>query len=73
MKIAAIAILLLGLFMTMYSGFTFVTKEKVIDLGEHELTIDDHHAVMWEPYVGLGVMLLGVLMLVPSVRKRQTA
>ena len=37
MKTAGIIIFIVGLLMTLYTGFTYVTKEKVVDLGEIEI------------------------------------
>ncbi len=70
MKVAAIALVVLGLLMTLYTGFTIVTQEKVVDLGKIELTSDDSHTFTWQPYVGVGVMLLGVLLLVTGRTRR---
>jgi uncharacterized membrane protein YidH (DUF202 family) len=68
-KIAGIIILILGLLMTVYTGVTYVTKEKVVDLGELQITRDDHHDVNWQPYVGIGVMIVGGVVLVLGRKK----
>jgi hypothetical protein len=59
MKTAGIIILIVGLLMTLYTGFTYVTKEKVLDVAGLELTRDDHHSISWQPYVGLAAMVIG--------------
>lgn len=69
MKTAGIVILIVGLLMTLYSGFTYVTKEKVVDFGPLQITRDKEHDVDWQPYVGIGVMLIGGSILVLG-RKR---
>ena len=38
MKTAGIILLVVGLLMTLYTGFTYVTKEKVVDIGELEIS-----------------------------------
>jgi hypothetical protein len=58
-KTAGIIIIIVGLLMTSYTGFTYVTKEKVVDLGQLKITKDNQHSVNWQPYVGLGVMVIG--------------
>jgi uncharacterized membrane protein YidH (DUF202 family) len=68
-KIAGIIILIVGLLMTVYTGVTYVTKEKVVDLGELQITRDDHHDVNWQPYVGIGVMIVGGVVLVLGRKK----
>lgn len=72
MKTAGIIILILGLIMTMYTGFTYVTKEKVVDLGILTITRDDPHTVNWQPYVGVGVMVIGGVVLLLNRKKSRT-
>jgi len=69
MKQAGIIILIVGLLMTLYTGFTYVTKEKVVDLGNLEVTTDNQHTVNWQPYVGLGVMAVGAVVLILGRKK----
>lgn len=66
MKIAGIIILVVGLLMTLYTGFTYVTKEKVLDVAGLELTRDDHHSISWQPYVGIATMVIGGVVLLAS-------
>jgi hypothetical protein len=68
-KTAGIFLLVVGLVMTLYTGFTYVTKEKVVDLGNLEITADDHHSVQWQPYVGIGTMVIGGAALLLSRKK----
>jgi uncharacterized membrane protein YidH (DUF202 family) len=72
MKTAGIIILIVGLLMTIYTGFTYVTKEKVVDLGELEITKDNHHTVNWQPYVGIGMMVIGGVVLILGRKKSMT-
>ena len=69
MKTAGISILVIGLLMTLYSGFSYITKEKVVDLGNLEITKDNHHDINWQPYVGIGVMVVGGTVLVLGKKK----
>ena len=70
MKTAGILLLIVGLLMTLYTGFTYVTKEKVVDLGELEITKDNQHTVNWQPYVGIGIMIIGGVVLVLGVNRK---
>ena len=72
-KTAGLSILLAGLLMTLYTGFTYVTKEKVVDLGELEITKDDQHTVIWQPYVGIGVMVIDDVLFMLGRKKSPTA
>jgi uncharacterized membrane protein len=73
LKSAGIILLILGLLMTLYTGFNYVTKEKVVDLGELQITKDKEHSVNWQPYLGIGVMIIGGVVLVMSRKKSATA
>jgi hypothetical protein len=73
MKTAGIILIVVGLAMTLYSGFTYVTKETIVDLGALEITKDNQHAVNWQPYAGFGVMAIGAVVLVLSRRKGHVA
>jgi hypothetical protein len=45
--------------MTLHTGFTYVTKDKVVDLGALEITKNNEHEITWQPYLGIGVMVIG--------------
>ena len=70
MKKAGIIILLVGLLMTLYTGFTFFTREKVVDLGKLKITKENQHSVNWQPYVGIGIMIVGGVVFVLGVNKK---
>jgi hypothetical protein len=69
MKTVGIIILIVGLVMTLYTGFSYVTKEKVVDLGNLEITTDNQHSVQWQPYVGIGAMVIGGALLLLGGKK----
>lgn len=66
MKTLGIILVAAGLLMTLYSGFSYVTKEKVVDLGPIEITKDNQHAVVWQPYVGIAAIVIGGVLFVVS-------
>ena len=72
MKTAGIVLLILGLLMTLYTGFTYITKEKVVDLGELQITKDKEHSINWQPYLGIGVMIIGGVVLILGRKKSAT-
>ncbi len=49
----------IGLLLTLYTGFYYVTKEKVVDLGSVEITADTQHSEHWSPIFGVVVMAIG--------------
>jgi hypothetical protein len=67
MKKAGIVILILGLVLTLVTTVTFFTREKIVDMGEIQISANKRHKLNWSPLIGLGVMAVGgVLMLVPK-------
>ncbi len=69
MKTAGIATIVIGLFMTVYTGFSFITKEKVIDMWGLEVTKDNQHDIDWQPYVGIATMITGGAVLALARKK----
>ena len=59
MKTAGIVIMVVGLVMAIYTGFYYVTREKVVDIGKLEITADKNHRVDWSPIVGAVVIVVG--------------
>lgn len=69
MKTAGIVILVVGLLITLFTGFNFVTKKKVVDIGNLEITKDENHNMAWSPLVGVAVMALGGVVLLFGAKK----
>ena len=62
MKKISIALLAIGLIISLVTGFDFVTRKKVVDLGKVEIFQNKNHGLSWSPLVGFGVMIVGGLM-----------
>jgi hypothetical protein len=60
MKNAGIIILIIGLALTLFTGFNYITKKKVVDIGELEITANKNHFVSWSPFLGVAMMAAGV-------------
>ncbi len=69
MKTVGVIILIIGLLMTVYTGFTYVTKEKVVDIGKLQITRDEDHTINWQPYVGIGTMVIGAGLIIFGRKK----
>jgi len=69
MRTAGIIILIVGILITIYSGVTFVTKKKVVDIGNVEISKDEKHKINWSPYAGVGVMVVGVVIILAGGKK----
>ena len=69
LKTVGILLLVVGLLMTLYTGFTYITKEKVVDVGGLEITRDDEHTINWQPYLGIAAMVIGGAVLILGRKK----
>jgi len=68
-KTIGIIIIVIGLLMTLYNGFNYVTREKVVDIGNVEITADKNNTVTWGPFVGIGVMVIGGVVFLAGKKK----
>jgi len=68
-KTIGIIIMVIGLVMTLYTGFNYVTREKVVDIGDIEITADKENTVNWRPYVGIGVIVIGGIVFLTGRKK----
>ncbi len=68
-KTLGIVIIVIGLVMTIYTGFNYVTREKVVDIGDIEITADKKNTVDWGPYVGIGVIVIGGVVFLAGRKK----
>lgn len=69
MKKAGIVILIIGLLLTIFTTFSYFTREKVVDLGKVEITANKKNRVAWSPLLGLGVMAVGGVVLLVASKK----
>lgn len=70
MKKLGIIIMVLGVVLTILTGAHFITKEKVVDMGEIQITRDKKHTLDWSPLIGVAVILVGgTVYLVGSQKK----
>jgi hypothetical protein len=68
LKSLGIALGIIGLLMIIYTGFNYVTTEKVVDLGPIKINAEKNHPVQWSPIVGI-VLLAGGIVLVLTDKK----
>lgn len=59
MKTAGIIVLVIGFLLTVYTGFTFFTQKKVLDVGPLQVNKEEPHTVAWTPLLGIAVMAVG--------------
>ena len=47
--------------MILYTGFTYVSTERVVDLGPIKINAEKNHPIQWSPVVGLVLLVGGVV------------
>lgn len=60
MKNLGVIVIIIGILMVAYTGFNFVTKEKVADIGPIEINKEKNHFVEWSPIIGGFLIVAGV-------------
>ncbi|OKS85352.1 hypothetical protein [Mucilaginibacter polytrichastri] len=67
-KIIGFALIIIGVVMLIWTGFTYTKKEKVIDAGPLQISADREKTVAWPPYLG-GILLIGGIIIVATSKK----
>ena len=63
-KIFGVILVVLGLFGLAWGGFTYTTREKVIDIGPIHATREETHNVPLPPIAGAAALIGGIVLLV---------
>lgn len=63
-KAAGLVLIIIGIIMMAFSGFNFMTREKVLDAGPLHITKEKDHFVQWPPVVGGVLVVAGIIVLV---------
>ena len=69
MKILGILLIIVGGVMTVFTGFNFITKKKIVDMGSVEITRREKTPIYWSPVTGGIVAAVGILILITRKRK----
>ena len=69
MKTTGIVIIIIGIMLTIFTAFTYFTKEKIVDIGKVEITRNKPHNLNWSPLIGIAVIGVGGIILWRSGKK----
>ena len=69
LKNLGIVLLIIGVAMMAYTGFNYVTTEKVVDIGPIQVNKQVNHPVQWSPIIGIVLAVGGVVLLVSSNKR----
>ena len=69
MKTAGIVLIVIGIAMLIFRGFSVQTEKKVIDLGPLEVNKKENKWIGWPVYAGGIAIVAGVIMVVADRKK----
>ncbi len=67
-KTIGFGLIIIGIVMLIWTGFTYTRREKVVDAGPVHISADKEHDVNWSPYAG-GLLIVGGAILVATAKK----
>ena len=68
LKTIGISLVVIGIFMMIYTGFKYVTTDKVVDLGSIKIEKEKDHLVQWPSIIGVVLVIGGVVI---AIRDRK--
>ena len=63
-----ILLIILGVAMFLWTGFSYTRREKVVDAGPVHISADKEHSVNWPPYAGAILVIGGIALVALSKR-----
>jgi len=69
-KILGIVLIVGGIVALAWGGFSYTTREKVLDLGPIEATTEKHKTIPLSPLVGIAAVVGGIAVLAVGSRTR---
>ena len=69
-RIAAIALIVLGIIALLYGGITYTKREKILDVGPIEATAETRETIPLPPVLGVLAIVGGIALFVVEGRKR---
>ncbi|MCC5942131.1 MAG: hypothetical protein JJU37_11380 [Balneolaceae bacterium] len=70
MKKAGLIILAFGLLLSLFTGFNYVTKEKIVEIGDLEISADRTNRASWSPMIGIAVMTVGGILFIMGGKEK---
>ncbi|MEJ7646329.1 MAG: hypothetical protein WKF87_17160 [Chryseolinea sp.] len=69
MRTLGIVLLVIGLIMTVFTGFNLITKKKVVDVGPIEINKEEKTPIYWSPITGGVLAVAGLVIILVAKRK----
>ncbi|WP_412468961.1 hypothetical protein [Pedobacter sp. KLB.chiD] len=65
-----IVLMVVGIAMLIWTGFSYTKKEKIVDAGPIQISADKEKSVNWPPYAGGIILIAGVIVFVTSKNRK---
>ena len=69
-KFIGIILIAIGIIMMIYTGFNYVTTEKVVDVGPIEINQEKSNPVRWSPIIGGVIIVAGIVLIAVDKKNR---
>jgi len=69
MKVAGIILIVVGILMFIFRGFSFTKEKEVVDLGPLEINKKEKETIGWPVYAGAVAVIAGVVMVVADKKR----
>ena len=63
-----VTLIVIGAAMLIWTGFTYTKKEKIIDAGPIQVSVDKKKTINWPPYLGTILLVGGIVIVVTGKR-----
>lgn len=70
MKTFGIILIVVGIVMILFRGFTYHTEKKVVDLGNVEINKKENKWLGWPTYTGVAVAAIGIVLTISGNKNR---
>ncbi|PWS28981.1 hypothetical protein DHW03_03870 [Pedobacter yonginense] len=68
-KTVGLVLIIVGIAMLVWTGFSYTKREKVVDAGPIQISADKEKSVNWPPYAGGIILVAGVIVFVTSKKR----
>ena len=69
MRMLGIVLIVVGALVLLFRGFNYTDRDKVLDVGPIEATVEDEEHVNFSPIAGGAALAAGVILLLASRRR----
>jgi uncharacterized membrane protein YidH (DUF202 family) len=69
----AYVLIIVGIVMMAFTGFKYMTTEKIVDLGPIQIEKDRNHFVQWPPIIGLVILSIGIVTLIVGNKSKNNS